>query len=335
MRRTAMRTRAPSTRWRITREASTRPSSEAATTCARRASAASMSTVGIGAARRQQRCQVPMAGDRRAGQLRLARGVGREAVPFVVEAGRQGLATSAEPVDRGGGRDEVGDPHDVHAGSVGRGLTTPLTAGLTVRRAGLATPPSGLTEVSPGSHPAGSSPMTFRIAPAQAHPHGHDHHHRTRRSVVRPRSRRSAGAEQEVELTLHHPSATAADLAEAVRPRGSEGTDTVVSQPAVIRIDGHPVPLGLPLRAGPLRRGSIVELDGARLTAMADHPVAGPAHHCCCGPWRGRTPAGSCSRCPRVRRWSVAVATPTCALEDPALARHQAVMEVDAGAPSR
>ncbi len=137
---------------------------------------------------------------------------------------------------------------------------------------------------------------------------------------------RHAGAEREVELRLHHPAATAADLAGAL-PRGDVpriGLDT--PGPDIVRIDGRPLPPGLPLRAGGLRRGSTVELG----CSLAVSPPAGP-------PGTGlvlRTVAG-----PDVGRELPLVAGAQVVgrgrdadlrIEDPSLARYQAVIEVGA-----
>jgi len=146
---------------------------------------------------------------------------------------------------------------------------------------------------------------------------------------VRVVLRRPGGAEQEVELTLHHPSATAADLVEALRPHGSEGIDTVDPEPHVVRIDGRPVPLGLPLRAGPLRRGSIVELDGTRGPSRGRPSVGGTGP-----PLLLRTVAGpDAGRELPLSTGAQVVGRGRDAdlrIEDPTLARYQAVMEVDA-----
>ena len=138
---------------------------------------------------------------------------------------------------------------------------------------------------------------------------------------------RQAGAEREVELRFHHPAATAADLVGALQ-RGAgvpAGHDT--PGPDVVCVDGRPLPPGLPLRAGGLRRGSTIGLDRpAEELPLAGPPGTGLVLRTLAGPDAGR-------ELPLVAGAQVVGRGRDADLhiEDPSLARYQAVLEVGDG----
>ena len=138
---------------------------------------------------------------------------------------------------------------------------------------------------------------------------------------------RQAGAEREVELRFHHPAATAADLVGALQ-RGAgvpAGHDTPGSD--VVCVDGRPLPPGLPLRAGGLRRGSTIGLDRpAEELPLAGPPGTGLVLRTLAGPDAGR-------ELPLVAGAQVVGRGRDADLhiEDPSLARYQAVLEVGDG----
>ena len=133
----------------------------------------------------------------------------------------------------------------------------------------------------------------------------------------------SAG-DVDVELTLHHPAATIADLAAALAgpPDGTGGSTLLV--------DGRVTPSGLPLRASPLRRGSVIATPvgpAREPSASADAATDGArpvvALRTVAGPDAGRLlPLGVGAHVVG-RAGSADVA-----LDDPELARRQAVLEV-------
>jgi S-DNA-T family DNA segregation ATPase FtsK/SpoIIIE len=152
-------------------------------------------------------------------------------------------------------------------------------------------------------------------------------------SSVRVVLRRAGEPDEEVELTLHHRAATAADLVDALRTReggtdtGGAEADALMTSPVVIRIDGHPLPAGLPLRGGRLRRGSTVELAAPRGGERAAGGASGPKLllRTVAGPDAGRElPLRTGAQV--VGRGREA----DLRIEDPTLARYQAVLEVDA-----